>query len=42
VLLADDSLSVRRLAQHLLQSSGYRVETAEDGLQALHTLETAK
>jgi chemosensory pili system protein ChpA (sensor histidine kinase/response regulator) len=42
VLLADDSLSVRRLAQHLLQSSGYRVETAEDGLQALHTLENGE
>lgn len=39
VLLADDSLSVRRLAQHLLQTHGYRVATAADGLQALQQLE---
>ena len=39
VLLADDSTSVRRLAQHLLQSSGFRVVTAADGLEALQLLE---
>lgn len=39
VMLADDSLSVRRLAQHLLQSNGLRVATAADGLQALALLE---
>ncbi|MDR3004727.1 MAG: response regulator, partial [Acidovorax sp.] len=40
VLIADDSTSVRRLAQHLLQTQGgYRVETAADGLQALKILE---
>ena len=39
VLLADDSMSVRRLAQHLLQTQGYRVNTAADGLQALQMLE---
>ena len=39
VLLADDSMSVRRLAQHLLQSNGYRVATAADGLEALQLLE---
>ena len=39
VLLADDSMSVRRLAQHLLQSNGYRVITAADGLEALQLLE---
>ncbi|MFZ7310700.1 hybrid sensor histidine kinase/response regulator [Comamonas jiangduensis] len=39
VLLADDSMSVRRLAQHLLQASGYRVATAADGLEALQLLE---
>ena len=39
ILLADDSLSVRRLAQHLLQTHGYRVETAADGLEALQRLE---
>ena len=41
VLVADDSLSVRRLAQHLLQSQGYRVTTAADGLEALQALEAA-
>lgn len=39
VLLADDSMSVRRLAQHLLQTQGYRVATAADGLEALQLLE---
>ena len=39
VLLADDSMSVRRLAQHLLQTHGYRVTTAADGLEALQLLE---
>lgn len=39
VLLADDSMSVRRLAQHLLQANGYRVATAADGLEALQLLE---
>jgi len=42
VLLADDSMSVRRLAQHLLQSQGYRVQTAADGLEALQALESAQ
>lgn len=39
VLLADDSMSVRRLAQHLLQTHGYRMVTATDGLEALQLLE---
>ena len=39
ILLADDSMSVRRLAQHLLQSQGYRVITAADGLLAWKLLE---
>lgn len=39
ILLADDSMSVRRLAQHLLQSQGYRVVTAADGLLAWKLLE---
>lgn len=38
VLLVDDSLSVRRIAQHLLQSHGWRVITAADGEQALQQL----
>ena len=39
VLIADDSMSVRRLAQHLLQTQGYRVVTAADGLLAWKLLE---
>lgn len=39
VMLVDDSISVRRLAQHLLQSNGYQVTTVADGLQALEQLE---
>ncbi|WP_312587377.1 hybrid sensor histidine kinase/response regulator [Comamonas terrigena] len=39
VLIADDSMSVRRLAQHLLQTQGYRVATAADGLLAWQLLE---
>lgn len=42
VLLADDSMSVRRLAQHLLQTHGYRMVTATDGLEALQLLEAGE
>ena len=38
VMLVDDSISVRRLAQHLLISHGWQVETAADGLAALQRL----
>lgn len=38
VMLVDDSISVRRLAQHLLVSHGWQVETAADGLAALQRL----
>jgi len=39
VLLVDDSISVRRLAQHLLVSHGWQVATAADGLAALQLLQ---
>lgn len=39
VMLVDDSISVRRLAQHLLASNGWRVATAADGLDALEQLQ---
>lgn len=38
VLVADDSLSVRRALAELLSDAGYRVETARDGLEALGAL----
>lgn len=41
VLLADDSMSVRRLAQHLLQTHGYRMVTATDGLKPCSCWKTA-
>ncbi|MBS7348767.1 MAG: response regulator, partial [Comamonas sp.] len=40
IMLVDDSISVRRLAQHLLASHGWRVVTAANGLEALGLLET--
>lgn len=39
VMLVDDSISVRRLAQHLLISHGWQVVTAADGLAALQLLQ---
>ena len=39
VLVVDDSITVRRVTQRLLQREGYRVATAIDGLQALEKLE---
>ena len=39
IMLVDDSISVRRLAQHLLNSHGWRVTTAANGLEALEQLE---
>jgi chemosensory pili system protein ChpA (sensor histidine kinase/response regulator) len=38
VLVVDDSLTVRRVTQRLLQREGYRVALAADGLQALERL----
>jgi len=38
VLVVDDSITVRRVTQRLLQREGYRVALAADGLQALDRL----
>ena len=38
VLVVDDSITVRRVTQRLLQREGYRVAMAADGLQALARL----
>jgi chemosensory pili system protein ChpA (sensor histidine kinase/response regulator) len=38
VLVVDDSLTVRRVTQRLLQREGYRVVTAKDGLDAIERL----
>ncbi|WHZ10561.1 MAG: Signal transduction histidine kinase CheA [Burkholderiaceae bacterium] len=38
VLVVDDSVTVRRVTQRLLQREGYRVALAVDGLQALQRL----
>jgi chemosensory pili system protein ChpA (sensor histidine kinase/response regulator) len=38
VMVVDDSLTVRRVTQRLLQREGYRVVTAKDGLEALDRL----
>jgi len=39
ILLVDDSITVRRVTQRLLQREGYRVSMAADGLQALERLQ---
>lgn len=39
VLVVDDSITVRRVTQRLLQREGYRVALAADGLQALEALQ---
>ncbi|HEY1102969.1 MAG TPA: response regulator, partial [Burkholderiaceae bacterium] len=39
VLVVDDSVTVRRVTQRLLQREGYRVALAADGLQALKLLQ---
>lgn len=42
VLVVDDSITVRRVTQRLLQREGYRVTLAADGLQALEKLQTER
>ena len=39
MLVVDDSITVRRVTQRLLQREGYRVALAADGLQALERLQ---
>nr|WP_283249536.1 Hpt domain-containing protein [Hydrogenophilus thiooxidans] len=41
ILVVDDSLTVRRLTQRLLERQGYRVLTAKDGQEALEKLQDA-
>ena len=38
VLVVDDSLTVRRVTQRLLEREGYRVKLAKDGLDAMEQL----
>jgi CheY-like chemotaxis protein/HPt (histidine-containing phosphotransfer) domain-containing protein len=40
VLVVDDSVTLRRLQTRVLESAGYRVATANDGVQALEVLDT--
>lgn len=42
VLVVDDSITVRRVTQRLLQREGYRVALAADGLQALERLQSER
>ncbi len=42
VLVVDDSITVRRVTQRLLQREGYRVSMAADGLQALERLQVER
>jgi chemosensory pili system protein ChpA (sensor histidine kinase/response regulator) len=42
ILVVDDSITVRRVTQRLLQREGYRVSMAADGLQALERLAEEK
>jgi chemotaxis protein histidine kinase CheA len=39
VVVADDSLSVRRALEQLMQDAGYEVETARDGFEALAAIQ---
>lgn len=38
VMVVDDSVTIRRTAETLLQREGYEVLTAEDGFEALHRI----
>lgn len=40
VMVVDDSITMRRVAERLLSSRGYRVITAKDGLDAMAMLQT--
>jgi chemosensory pili system protein ChpA (sensor histidine kinase/response regulator) len=42
VLVVDDSISIRKYVQRFLDRSGYDVETATDGMNALEVLAKAK
>jgi chemotaxis protein histidine kinase CheA/ActR/RegA family two-component response regulator len=42
ILVVDDSISIRKYVQRFLDRSGYEVEVAPDGLEALNTLAKMK
>jgi chemosensory pili system protein ChpA (sensor histidine kinase/response regulator) len=42
VLLADDSISVRRFVGRMLEKAGYRVKLASDGLEALEMVSVSR
>jgi chemosensory pili system protein ChpA (sensor histidine kinase/response regulator) len=42
VMIVDDSLTVRRVTQRLLERNGYRTVLAKDGMDALRELQVAK
>lgn len=42
ILVAEDSITARMLLKNILESSGYRVTTAVDGMDALTTLKTGE
>lgn len=40
ILVVDDSITMRRVSQRMLERAGYKVTTAKDGLDAIETLES--
>lgn len=40
VMVVDDSITIRRIAERLLRRNGYRVVTARDGVDAMDVLQT--
>jgi two-component system chemotaxis sensor kinase CheA len=42
ILIVDDSLTIRNIEKNLLKSAGYKVLTAEDGLEAIEMLRYEK
>jgi DNA-binding response OmpR family regulator len=42
ILVVDDDSSIRRLLSYLLEKAGYTVLTAEDGIEGLARVESAK
>lgn len=42
IMVVDDSITMRRVAERLLTRNGYRVSTAKDGLDAMAALQTAR
>ncbi len=42
ILIVDDSLTVRRVTQRLLERNGYHTILAKDGIDALRTIETQR